>query len=143
MLEHEPRLLARAGILRAEESPGVRRPHQSARRQRHRCWYQPSVSPTCVHTCVTARMRPMPSPTGYPFTALCKATARSATGAMAHCECVSVWLWVCECVRGSAAPPGPRLRRKRAPPWRQPRGKSSVDLPQMPPDSGGICMGVD
>ena len=28
------------------------------------------------------------------------------------------------------------------PPWRQPRGKSYVDLSQMPPDSGGICMGV-
>ena len=29
------------------------------------------------------------------------------------------------------------------PPWRQPRGKSYVNLPQIPPDSGGICMGVD
>ena len=29
------------------------------------------------------------------------------------------------------------------PPWRQPRGKSQVNLQQMPPDSGGICMGVD
>jgi len=29
------------------------------------------------------------------------------------------------------------------PPWRQPRGKSQVNLPQMPPDSGGICMAVD
>ena len=25
----------------------------------------------------------------------------------------------------------------------QPRGKSQVNLPQMPPDSGGICMGVE
>jgi len=29
------------------------------------------------------------------------------------------------------------------PPWRQSMGKSQVNLPQMPPDSGGICMGVD
>ena len=33
------------------------------------------------------------------------------------------------------------------PPWRQPRGKSQVNLPQMLPDSGSICssvcMGVD
>ena len=29
------------------------------------------------------------------------------------------------------------------PPWRQPGGKSSVNLPQIPPDSGGIFMGVD
>ena len=37
-----------------------------------------------------------------------------------------------------------RLRgRRELPPWRQPRGKSEVNLPQMPPDSGGICMGVD
>ena len=28
-------------------------------------------------------------------------------------------------------------------PWMQPRGKSQVNLPQMPPDPGGICMGVD
>ena len=28
-------------------------------------------------------------------------------------------------------------------PWRQPRGKSVVNLPQMPPPGGGICMGVD
>jgi len=30
-----------------------------------------------------------------------------------------------------------------APPWRQPGGKSQVNLSQMPPDSGGIYMGVD
>ena len=29
------------------------------------------------------------------------------------------------------------------PPWRQPRGKVQVNLPQMLPDSGGICMGGD
>ena len=29
------------------------------------------------------------------------------------------------------------------PPWRQPRGKSYFNLPQMPPDSSGICVGVD
>ena len=29
------------------------------------------------------------------------------------------------------------------PPCRQPRGKSQVNLPQMPPDFGGICVGVD
>jgi hypothetical protein len=29
------------------------------------------------------------------------------------------------------------------PPWRQPRGKSWVNLRQMPPDSGGVCVGVD
>jgi len=36
-----------------------------------------------------------------------------------------------------------RSRLRLPPPWRQPRGKSQVNLPQMPPDSGGICMGVD
>ena len=30
-----------------------------------------------------------------------------------------------------------------AQPWRQPRGKSYVNLQQMPPDSGGTCTGVD
>ena len=29
------------------------------------------------------------------------------------------------------------------PPWRQPRGKSQVNLPQMLPLRGSICMGVD
>ena len=29
------------------------------------------------------------------------------------------------------------------PPRRQPRGKFQVNLPQMPPESGGVCMGVD
>ena len=29
------------------------------------------------------------------------------------------------------------------PPWRQPRGKFYVNLPQMPPNSGGIRVGVD
>ena len=37
----------------------------------------------------------------------------------------------------------PAWLAKVEPPWRQPRGKSYVNLPQMPPDSGGICMGVD
>jgi len=36
-----------------------------------------------------------------------------------------------------------RAETKATPPWRQPRGKSAVNLPQMPPDSGGMCMGVD
>jgi len=45
-------------------------------------------------------------------------------------------------------PPCTQLRRDKyfariKPPWRQPRGKSEVNLPHMPPDSGGICMGVD
>ena len=31
----------------------------------------------------------------------------------------------------------------RTPPWRQPEGKSHVNLPQMPLPKGGICMGVD
>ena len=29
------------------------------------------------------------------------------------------------------------------PPWSRVEGKSYTNLPQMPPDSGGICMGVD
>ena len=31
----------------------------------------------------------------------------------------------------------------RTPPWRQPRGKSQGNLPQMPPPEGGVCMGFD
>ena len=42
---------------------------------------------------------------------------------------------------------GVPARRKRhlsyPPPWRQPGGRSLVNLPQMPPDSGGICMIID
>ena len=33
--------------------------------------------------------------------------------------------------------------RNAFPRWREPRGKSKVNLPQMPPDSGSICTGVD
>ena len=33
--------------------------------------------------------------------------------------------------------------RRFVPPWMQPRGKSQVNLTQMPPDSGGNCIGVD
>ena len=40
-------------------------------------------------------------------------------------------------------PPGSMPLSACPPPWRQPRGKSQVNLPQMPPDSGGICMEVD
>ena len=36
-----------------------------------------------------------------------------------------------------------RLRGMSMPPWRQPRGKSYVNLPQMLPPGGSIGMGVD
>ena len=34
--------------------------------------------------------------------------------------------------------PAVRFAGVSCPPWRQPRGKSQVNLPQMPPESGGI-----
>ena len=64
---------------------------------------------------------------------------KSALGAHSHREEESVF----------AAPSGGccsgRCREERLvlPPWRQPRGKSQVNLPKMPPLRGGICMGVD
>ena len=66
-----------------------------------------------------------------PKVRLCASTRHSPGGAARRGHGV--------CAQGHPSTP----RTGQEPPWRQPKGKSEVNLPQMPPDSGSICMAVD